>query len=79
MDIRAQSIKAAKAIVKALDVLTFSPGQVAETLTQAPPAIQHRLYLVIRAVIKLWAIDARNRVYPPENAELYKWAKEHDK
>ncbi len=76
MDIRTTSQKVAKDIVKALNVLTYSPQIAAAVLTNAPGAIQHRLYLTIRAVIRLWAIDYRNKTYDPQNEEIHKWAGE---
>jgi hypothetical protein len=77
-DIRTGSKKAANAIIKALDVLTYSPAIAAQTLTKASGPIQHRLYLTIRAIIRLWAIDARHGTYDKDFSELYKWAREHD-
>lgn len=78
MDIRKVSKKVGEDIVKALNVLTYSPATVAQVLTSAPGPIQHRLYLTIRAVIRLWSIDAKHRTYDPEYKEIYDWAKEVD-
>lgn len=78
MDVHKASTKAAQTIVKALDVLTYSPTLVAQILTSAPGPIQHRLYLTIRAVIKMWAIDAKARTFDPEYREIYQWARETD-
>jgi hypothetical protein len=75
MDVHKASSKAAQGVIKALDVLTYSPTLVAQILTSAPGPIQHRLYLTIRAVIKMWAIDAKGRTFDPEYREIYNWAK----
>lgn len=78
MDIHKISTKVAEDIVKALNVLTYSPAIAARILTNAPGPIQHRLYLTIRAVIKMWAIDYRNRTYHSDYRDMYSWAERHD-
>jgi len=78
MTIHESSKKAGAKIVAALDVLSFSPAISANVLSQAPGPIQHRLWLVVKALIHAWAIDAKARTYDPEYKEGYDWAKEHD-
>jgi hypothetical protein len=79
MDVRTVSQKVAKDIIKALNVLTYSPAIAAQVLTSAPGPIQHRLYLTIKAVIRVWAIEGRGRTYDPQYKEIYDWAKEIDR
>ena len=72
------SKKAVDKIVKALDILVFSPSIAARALSNAPGPIQHRLWLTMKVLIKLWAVDARGRTYEPHYKEIYDWAERID-
>jgi hypothetical protein len=75
----ASSKKVAEKIVKALDVLVYSPPIAASILAKAPGPIQHRLWLTIKVLIELWAIDAKNRTYDPQYKEIHEWAEKMEK
>lgn len=77
-DIHKNSKKAAAKILAALDVLSFSPAVAAQVLASAPGPVQHRLWLTVKALIHLWAIDAKNRTYDPNYKEINDWAREAD-
>jgi hypothetical protein len=78
MNVHDSSKKAGAKILAALDVLTFSPAIAAQVLASAPGPVQHRLWLVVKALIHVWAIDAKARTYDTEYTEIYKWAEKHD-
>jgi hypothetical protein len=77
-EIHANSKKVADKIVKALDVLSFSPAIAAQVLASAPGPVQHRLWLTVKALIHLWAIDAKHRTYDPEYQQIHDWAERAD-
>lgn len=72
------SKKAAAKIVAAFDVISFSPAIAAQVLNNAPGPVQHRLWLTIKALIHLWAIDAKHRQYDPDYQEIHDWAERVD-
>ena len=78
-DIHKNSKKAAAKILSALDVLSFSPAIAAQVLSSAPGPIQHRLWLTVKALIHLWAIDGRNRTFDSQYKEIYEWAEEWER
>jgi hypothetical protein len=78
MNIHDSSKKAGAKIAAALDVLSFSPTIAASVLASAPGPVQHRLWLTVKALIHLWAIDAKARTYDPDNKEIHDWAERHD-
>jgi hypothetical protein len=73
-DVHKNSKKAAAKILAALDVLSFSPAIAAQVLHSAPGPVQHRLWLTVKALIHLWAIDAKYRQYEEEYQQIYDWA-----
>jgi hypothetical protein len=73
-DIHKNSKKAAAKILAALDALSFSPAIAAQVLASAPGPVQHRLWLTVKALIHLWAIDAKNRQYQEDYQQMYDWA-----
>lgn len=78
MNIHDSSKKAGAKIIAAIDVLSLSPTIVASVLASAPGPVQHRLWLTVKALIHLWAVDAKARTYDPANKEIHDWAERHD-
>jgi hypothetical protein len=77
-DVNKNSKKAAAKILAALDVLSLSPAIMAQVLHSAPGPVQHRLWLTVKALIHLWAIDAKHRTYDPQYKEINDWARKAD-
>jgi len=65
-------------IHEALDTAYWEPGLVANILTRLPGHIQYRIYLLVRAIIRRWSIDAKYQQYDIAYMEVYKWAERHD-
>lgn len=73
-----RSEKIGKGIVSLLDSLIYSPTTVARVIAQSPGPIQHRMWVTIKVLIRIWAIEGKMRTYDPEYKEIHDWAERHN-
>jgi hypothetical protein len=78
MDNYKHAEKAVKCIVSALESIHFHPQAIAQMLSKQPGLVQFRLWKIVKALIGMWAIDAKYQQYDEQYVEIYKWAERID-